>query len=73
MLKIYFSIFLLGYTLEAQKSLFDNIRPLFANKPLMVIANKKDVWVENLTEEKKTIMTTFETDMVIYVTTLPIL
>ena len=66
MLKIYFSIFLLGYTLEAQKSLFDNIRPLFANKPLMVIANKKDVWGENLTEEKKTIMTTFETDMVIY-------
>ena len=66
MLKIYFSIFLLGYTLEAQKSLFDNIRPLFANKPLMVIANKKDVWGENLAEEKKTIMTTFETDMVIY-------
>ena len=61
---VIFRLCLLGYTLEAQKSLFDNIRPLFANKPLMVIANKKDVWGEILTEEKKTIMTSFETDMV---------
>ena len=53
-----------GYTLEAQKSLFDNIRPLFANKPLMVIANKKDVWTDTLTEDKKTIMTSFETELV---------
>ena len=53
-----------GYTLEAQKSLFDNIRPLFANKPLMVIANKTDVWTDNLTEEKKMIMTSFENELV---------
>merc|ERR1712133_340653 len=32
-----------GHTLEAQKSLFDNIRPLFANKPLILVANKMDV------------------------------
>jgi nucleolar GTP-binding protein len=50
--------------LEAQKSLFDNIRPLFANKPLMVIANKTDVWTDNLTEEKKMIMTSFENELV---------
>ena len=29
-----------GYTLQAQRALFDNIRPLFANKPLLVVANK---------------------------------
>ena len=63
---ITFYLRFLGYTLEAQKSLFDNIRPLFANKPLIVIANKKDVWSENLTEEKKAIMTSFETELVIY-------
>merc|ERR1719195_1704411 len=32
-----------GYTLESQKSLFDSIKPLFANKPLLVVANKTDV------------------------------
>merc|ERR1719330_874247 len=37
-----------GHTLEAQKSLFDNIRPLFANKPLIVVANKTDVWKDAL-------------------------
>ena len=53
-----------GYTLEAQKSLFDNIKPLFSNKPLMVIANKKDVWNDNLTDEKKAIMDSFEAELV---------
>ena len=42
-----------GHTLEAQKSLFDNIKPLFANKPLLVVANKTDVWKDNLTPEKQ--------------------
>jgi len=32
-----------GHTLEQQKSLFDSIRPLFNNKPLVVVANKMDV------------------------------
>merc|ERR1712013_829455 len=32
-----------GHTLEQQKSLYDSIRPLFNNKPLIVVANKMDV------------------------------
>lgn len=32
-----------GYSIEEQFSLFHNIRPLFANKPLMVVVNKIDV------------------------------
>jgi len=45
-----------GYSLEAQKALFDNIRPLFANKPLLVVANKADIWRGELSEEKKAVM-----------------
>lgn len=32
-----------GYTLEAQLKLFESIRPLFANKQVMMVANKTDV------------------------------
>jgi nucleolar GTP-binding protein len=32
-----------GYTIEQQISLFESIKPLFANKPLFIIANKIDV------------------------------
>lgn len=32
-----------GYSIEDQFSLFRNIRPLFANKPIMVVVNKIDV------------------------------
>ncbi len=45
-----------GYTLEAQKQLFDNIRPLFANKPLIVVANKADIWREDLQQDKRDIL-----------------
>merc|ERR1719471_1406630 len=45
-----------GYSLEAQKALFDNIRPLFANKPLLVVANKADIWRGELSEEKKAVL-----------------
>jgi len=31
-----------GYTLEAQVQLFENIKPLFHNKPLIIVANKTD-------------------------------
>jgi nucleolar GTP-binding protein len=31
-----------GYTLEQQKSLYDSIRPLFADKQLVIVANKVD-------------------------------
>ena len=45
-----------GYTLDAQKSLFDNIKPLFANKPLLVVANKADIWRGELAEEKRAVL-----------------
>ena len=32
-----------GYSLEAQVALFHSIRPLFANKPLLLVANKRDL------------------------------
>lgn len=51
-----------GYSLEAQKSLFDNIKPLFINKPLIVVANKADIWRDELSAEKKAILTSFEAD-----------
>ena len=53
----------IGHTIEAQKSLFDNIRPLFTNKPLMVVANKTDVWKDNLSPEKQQILGEFHRDL----------
>ena len=32
-----------GYTIAQQAALFHSIKPLFSNKPLMVVANKIDV------------------------------
>ena len=32
-----------GYTMEQQMALFDNIRPLFSNKPLVLVVNKCDI------------------------------
>merc|ERR1712223_513998 len=52
-----------GHTLEAQKSLFDNIRPLFTNKPLILVANKTDIWKDNLSEEKKGVLNDFKKDL----------
>ncbi len=46
-----------GYTLEQQISLFNNIRPLFANKPLIFVLNKTDIIrMEDLNAEKKSAM-----------------
>ncbi|XP_069770799.1 GTP-binding protein 4 isoform X1 [Narcine bancroftii] len=43
-----------GHTVEAQLDLFKNIRPLFANKPLIIIANKSDIKrIDELSEEHK--------------------
>merc|ERR1712198_360433 len=43
-----------GNTVEAQFALFNNIKPLFANKPLIVVVNKIDVKkVEDLSDERK--------------------
>ncbi|XP_038859931.1 nucleolar GTP-binding protein 1 [Salvelinus fontinalis] len=45
-----------GQTLEQQLELFNNIRPLFANKPLLIVANKCDVKkISELTEEDQKI------------------
>lgn len=52
-----------GYSLEAQKSLFDNIKPLFQNKPLLVVANKADIWRDTLSEEKMAILKSFEAEV----------
>lgn len=43
-----------GYSIEQQVSLFNNIRPLFANKPLIFVFNKTDILrFEDLTGDKR--------------------
>ncbi|XP_048416813.1 nucleolar GTP-binding protein 1 [Stegostoma tigrinum] len=45
-----------GHTVEEQLELFKNIQPLFANKPLIIVANKSDVKkIDELKEEQKKI------------------
>ena len=45
---------LCNYSIEQQLALFDNIKPLFVNKPLMVVYNKIDVvQLDELPLEKK--------------------
>ena len=41
-----------GYSIAQQVSLFDSIRPLFKNKPLVIIANKTDLRKYNELPEK---------------------
>lgn len=49
-----------GFSLEQQLSLFKSIKPLFSNKPLLMVANKVDVKkVSELSEEKKEALETF--------------
>uniref|UniRef100_A0A673AH53 Nucleolar GTP-binding protein 1 n=1 Tax=Sphaeramia orbicularis TaxID=375764 RepID=A0A673AH53_9TELE len=43
-----------GHTLQEQLELFNNIRPLFANKPLIIVSNKCDVKkITELSEENQ--------------------
>ena len=50
-----------GHTLDQQKHLFDSIRTLFNNKPLVVVSNKMDVVKRGeFTEEKKAIFKEIE-------------
>uniref|UniRef100_A0A8C6PP20 Nucleolar GTP-binding protein 1 n=1 Tax=Nothobranchius furzeri TaxID=105023 RepID=A0A8C6PP20_NOTFU len=43
-----------GHTLQEQLELFNNIRPLFTNKPLIIVANKCDVKkISELSEENQ--------------------
>eukprot|EP00730_Choanoeca_flexa_P018460 TRINITY_DN8977_c0_g1_i3.p1 TRINITY_DN8977_c0_g1~~TRINITY_DN8977_c0_g1_i3.p1 ORF type:complete len:683 (+),score=173.72 TRINITY_DN8977_c0_g1_i3:66-2051(+) len=50
-----------GHTFDEQMSLFANIRPLFANKPLIVVINKIDtVAVEDVSPDKQQALTELE-------------
>ena len=43
-----------GYTIAQQAALFHSIKPLFSNKPLLVVANKTDAApLESLSEADK--------------------
>jgi nucleolar GTP-binding protein len=46
-----------GHTLEEQIKLFESIKPLFANKPLIVVANKVDIiQLDDLASEKQAVL-----------------
>ncbi|KAK6180820.1 hypothetical protein SNE40_008803 [Patella caerulea] len=50
-----------GHSLEQQISLFKNIKPLFTNKPLIIVINKIDILtMDDLPPEKKELFTEFE-------------
>mmetsp|Transcript_9277 Transcript_9277/g.15252 ORF Transcript_9277/g.15252 Transcript_9277/m.15252 type:complete len:668 (-) Transcript_9277:14-2017(-) len=50
-----------GYSLKEQATLFENIKPLFANKPLILVANKIDVIkLEQLSEENRNLLQRLE-------------
>ena len=50
-----------GHMLDEQIELFNGIKPLFANKPLLVVLNKVDVIrPEELSEEKKDLLKVFD-------------
>ena len=46
-----------GHSLQQQAALFHSIKPLFANKPLLVVANKTDVTpLESLNEADRKVI-----------------
>ncbi|EDQ86152.1 uncharacterized protein MONBRDRAFT_38531 [Monosiga brevicollis MX1] len=50
-----------GHTFAEQISLFENIKPLFANKPLILVINKIDtVALEDLDADKRAVVAGFE-------------
>ncbi|XP_034470117.1 nucleolar GTP-binding protein 1 [Hippoglossus hippoglossus] len=52
-----------GHTLQEQLELFNSIRPLFANKPLIVVANKCDVKkISEISEENQKIFADLSAD-----------
>ncbi|XP_054848104.1 GTP-binding protein 4 [Eublepharis macularius] len=52
-----------GHSLEEQLELFMNIKPLFANKPLIIVANKCDVKrISDLSEENQKMFADLEVD-----------
>jgi len=53
-----------GHNLSQQKALFENIKPLFNNKPLVVVSNKSDVLARTeLPEEKEAIFKEIEKEI----------
>lgn len=52
-----------GHTLEEQVKLFESIKPLFTNKPLIIVMNKTDILrLNELSPEKRAILKPFEDD-----------
>lgn len=52
-----------GHSLEEQVKLFESIKPLFANKPLIVVANKVDiVEIESLDADRRAVIARLEND-----------
>ena len=52
------------YCFSQQKELFDSIKPLFNNKPLLVVSNKCDVLARSeFTEEKEAIFKELEKEL----------
>ncbi|CAO1316595.1 unnamed protein product [Diamesa tonsa] len=52
-----------GQTLEEQVHLYESIKPLFANKPLMVVMNKTDILrLDDLDESRKAVLASILND-----------
>lgn len=52
-----------GHTLDQQVQLFESIKPLFSNKPLIVVANKIDILgIDELTPDKRALIQKIEDD-----------
>lgn len=52
-----------GHSLEEQVKLFDSIKPLFTNKPLLVVLNKIDIIeLDELDAERRKMLSTLESD-----------
>ena len=52
-----------GHTIDQQVALFESIKPLFANKPLLVVLNKTDILkLEELKEDQKMLIQKFIDD-----------
>lgn len=52
-----------GYTIKKQVSLYHSIKPLFANKPLLVVANKTDLRkMDSLDDEDKALIESIAKD-----------
>ncbi|XP_041459037.1 nucleolar GTP-binding protein 1-like [Lytechinus variegatus] len=52
-----------GHSIEEQVELFESIRPLFANKPLIIVANKTDIiQIKDLRDDQKEFFKKVESD-----------